>query len=161
MSRYATTVSPPRPLFRFPDSKIVVDLSDVADSDGDVDTRTAKKSHNRSKSRSKEGREPDWTFAEIIRSPFFWTTVGADMAFKLFWAGTNLHNVDLFGIHGIDTNSVARLSLPFAVGTLCGVSYVKTVVLVYQPLRVQVWSACVRACVRESLSLACAGCAPS
>lgn len=65
-------------------------------------------------------KEPDWMFTEVVRSSFFWKAVSTDCIFKLFWAGLNLHNVDVFALHGIDQVHVANLSVPFSAGIVVG-----------------------------------------
>jgi hypothetical protein len=60
-----------------------------------------------------DGNEPEWEFGEVMREPFFWALCVSSGLFNLFWAGLNLHSVDLFAQNGVQRDHVAALTVRF------------------------------------------------
>lgn len=55
--------------------------------------------------------EPAWEFSEVIREPYFWAMAAASALFSLFWAGLNLHSIDVFTQNGVPREDVASLTV--------------------------------------------------
>lgn len=89
--------------------------------DGDVDTKkrdlqetanTLLPQHGtEARAAAPRTREPAWEFTDVVRDPFFWALCVASGLFNLFWAGVNLHSVDIFGSNGVEKAHVAALTV--------------------------------------------------
>jgi hypothetical protein len=51
-------------------------------------------------------KEDDWTYKQAVATPAFWMVSLADVCFSAFWAGFNLHAIDVLQLSGLSAAQV-------------------------------------------------------
>eukprot|EP00041_Stephanoeca_diplocostata_P035527 m.1257623 g.1257623 ORF g.1257623 m.1257623 type:complete len:456 (-) comp24715_c0_seq24:3547-4914(-) len=72
--------------------------------------------------------DPTWEFADVIRSATFWKICGCTTTFSLFWAGMNLHAMDIFATHGLTSDEIAPLTVAFGFAFTAGSIFTGTII---------------------------------